>query len=101
MGLNIVLVNYNGEKLESISDPKNFLHRALPPADEDSESLLAKIDWYGDTFFNYLQMRRFLAEWDRLSGRAETPEEHELVVGVGRLAARCQKDRGILKFVGD
>jgi hypothetical protein len=49
MGLNIVLTDCNGELIESIDDPKNFLHKLLPPADEASESVLAKIDWYGDT----------------------------------------------------
>ena len=60
MGLDIVLTDFNGESLESVGDPKNFLHRLLPPGDEASESVLAKIDWYGDTYFNYIQIKWFL-----------------------------------------
>lgn len=101
MGLDITLLDYRGETIESIGDPKNFLHRILPAADEDSDNLLTKIDWYGDTFFNYLQMKRFLAEWEPLAVRATTAEEQEFLASIQRLAIRCQQDRGILKFIGD
>lgn len=101
MGLNIVVTDYRGEIFEKVDDPKNFLHRLLPPSDEESTSLLAKIDWYGDTYFNYLQVKRFLEEWDGVGQRVQTPEEHELVEGVRRLAKRCQQDRSLLRFIGD
>lgn len=101
MGLNIVEIDFSGKALESIADPRNLLHKLLPPADEQSDTLLTKIDWYGDTYFNYLQLKRFLAEWDELGQSAQTPEEKELVTGVRRIAQRCQKDRGLLRFIGD
>jgi hypothetical protein len=101
MGLGIVLTDCNGKFLERVDDPKNFLHKLLPPGDEASESVLAKIDWYGDTYFNYLQIKRFLEEWDQLGHRAKTPEENELVDGVRRLATRCREDRSLLRFIGD
>jgi hypothetical protein len=101
MGLDITLLSYRGETIETIGDPKNFLHKILPPADEESDNLLTKIDWYGDTFFNYLQMKRFLAEWGSLAARARTTDEQNLLASVRSLAMRCQKDRGILKFTGD
>jgi hypothetical protein len=101
MGLGIALVDCNGQILDRVGDPRNFLHRLLPPADEESESLVAKIDWYGDTYFNYLQMKRFLVEWDWLATRARTPEEQALIAAVRNLAVRCQKDRDILRFIGD
>ena len=101
MGLSIVMTDYSGKVFERVDDPKNALHKLLPPSDEESASLLTKIDWYGDTYFNYLQMKRFLAEWDQLGQRAETPEEVELVDGVRRLAKRCQEDRSLLRFIGD
>ena len=101
MGLNIVLTDCNGKVLERIDDPKNLLHKLLPPADEASESLLAKIDWYGDTCFNYLQAKRFLEEWDRLKQHAESSEEKTLIVSVRQLAVRCQNDRALLRFTGD
>ena len=102
MGLRIVVTDYTGEEFERIGDPTNILHRLLPPAsDEESTALLPSIDWYGDTYFNYLQIRQFLHEWDQLAKRAQKLEERELVEGVKRLARRCQKDRSLLRFIGD
>ena len=101
MGLNFVLTDCNGKVLERIDDPKNLLHKLLPPADEASESVLAKIDWYGDTYFNYLQAKRFLEEWDQLKQHAESSEEKTLIVSVRQLAVRSQNDRALLRFIGD
>jgi hypothetical protein len=101
MGLGIVLTDCSGKFLERVGDPKNFLHKLLPRADEASESVLAKIDWYGDTYFNYLQVKRFLEEWDQLEQRAESPEEKALLVGVRQPAVRCRSDRNLLRFIGD
>lgn len=104
MGLGIAIVDFVGEILDRVDDPHNFLHRLLPPASEESDSMLSKVDWYGDTYFNYLQMKRFLAEWDEMAGRAKTPEERGLISGVRKLAVRCREDRGnvnVLRFIGD
>jgi len=101
MGLGIALTDCNGKILESVHDPKNFLHRVLPPRDEASESVLSKIDWYGDTYFNYLQIPRFLGEWDQLERHAKSPEEKALIDDVRRLAAQAKKDSGLLRFIGD
>ena len=101
MGLGITIMDCNRKVLTTIDDPKNFLHRLLPPANEESESLLAKIDWYGDTYFNYLQMKRFLAEWEQLPERTQVPEDRTLVANIRSLAIRCQNDRNVLKFIGD
>ena len=99
MGLTVELTDCNGKSLAEICDPKNLLHRLLPPANELSDSTLAKIDWYGDTCFNYLQIARFLAEWDQMD--AKTVEEKELIHGVRNLARRCREERGLLRFIGD
>jgi hypothetical protein len=69
--------------------------------DEWSKGLLSKIDWYGDTYFNYLQMSQFMSEWDELAERVETSEEQNLVARVNDLANRCIKDRDVLRFIGD
>ena len=101
MGLNIVLTDCNGAFVERIDDPRNLLHKLLPTTDAASESVLAKIDWYGDTYFNHLQITPFLREWDQLEQRAESAEEKALIVGVRHLARRCQKDRTLLRIIGD
>ncbi len=101
MGLSIVLTDYSGHIFDRVDDTKNLLHKLLPLSDETSKSLLPKIDWYGDTYFNYLQMKHFLEEWDELRHRAETEEELSLIEAVRGLALRSQSDRTVLRFIGD
>lgn len=101
MGLSIVVTDYSGQVFERIEDPRNLLHRLLPRSDEESVTLLAKIDWYGDTYLNYLQIKQFLEEWEQLGRACETPAEKELVDEVRRLAMRCREDRTLLRFIGD
>jgi hypothetical protein len=101
MGLSVVLTDYTGKIFERLDDPGNILHRLLPPSDEASVALLSKIDWYGDTYFNYLQLEGFLREWDQLAKRAETRQENDLVDGIKILAKRCQNERNLLRFIGD
>lgn len=62
MGLSAALTDCNGAIIDRIDDPKNFLHKLLRPADYASDGVLAKIDWYGDTYFNYLQIKQFLED---------------------------------------
>jgi hypothetical protein len=92
MGLDIALVDEVGQTIDSVGDPKNFLHKLLPAADEDSPTLLSKIDWYGDTVFNYLQIKQFLREWGQLESAAASSEERDLLVAVRSLAVRCRND---------
>jgi hypothetical protein len=48
MGVDINLESERGEVLATISGPQNLLHRLLEQS-ITVESLLAEIDWYGDT----------------------------------------------------
>jgi hypothetical protein len=100
MGLTVVWTDCNGKFLETVHDPHNFLHRVLIP-DDATDSVLAKIDWYGDTYFNYLQIPRFLEEWNQLERHVESAEEKALIDDVRRLAVKAQADGGLLRFVGD
>jgi hypothetical protein len=101
MGLNAALVDFRGKILDRIDDPTNLLHKVLPSMDEKPGHLLSKIDWYGDTYFNYLQMPQFLSEWADLEERAQTPQEQSLVAAIRNVADRCLRDRGLLRFIGD
>jgi hypothetical protein len=101
MGLSVVVTDYTGAFFDRVDDPKNILHRILPPGDEESASVLSKIDWYGDTYFNYIQLGQFMREWDQLRQRAETSEDGELIERVMNLARRCREDRSLLRFIGD
>jgi hypothetical protein len=100
MGLAVALQNESGEALETISDDNDFLHSLLPP--QGSSYMLGAVDWYGDTVFNRLQMKQFLAEWELVQNKASSPEQRSLVAEIKKLAVRCHKEVHLyLKFVGD
>ncbi len=67
-----------GGKIDGVYDPKNLLDALLPDIDADTFPMLSSLDPYGDTTFNYLQMRRFLQEWTEVSTKAQSPEERDL-----------------------
>ena len=102
MGLTVVLETERGHAVREINDPHNLLHRLLPSDDDRSFQLLRYIDWYGNTVFNTLQMRDFLAEWDTLRERAQNEQELALISDIKELAERCEGGTHLyLKFYGD
>ena len=103
MGFGIELQDEWGGKIEGVYDPKNLLDALLPDIDADTLfQMLSSLDPYGDTTFNYLQMRRFLQEWTEVSTKAQSPEEKDLFSKIEHLAKRCQDEVHVyLKFIGD
>jgi hypothetical protein len=101
MGLVITLQDERGARQETIRDTQNLLHRLLTPY-QGRESVLAEIDWYGNTIFNRVQMPRFMSAWGALAEQAQTPDETKLVGEIRELAERCESDVHLyLKFIGD
>lgn len=102
MGLNIELQDELGGRIAGVDDPRDLLATLLPQVGDDAYPMLGSIDPYGDTTFNNLQMRRFLAEWDAVSQKARTTEEQFLVSAIESLAQRCRAEVHVyLKFIGD
>jgi hypothetical protein len=102
MGIRVSLTTEKGEILERAGDPTNHFHRFLPGPDDHSYVLVNYIDWYGNTFFNSLQMPRFLDEWARLREAATAEGAADLHEKVAAMAARCAEDVHLyLKFQGD
>jgi hypothetical protein len=102
MGLSVALQNENGNPIDIVLDPKNYLHRLLPSHDDESYQCLRFIDWYGDTVFNHLQMPTFLSEWQRLNSKVKSDEERQLLSRIEKLAYDCQSEQHVyLKFIGD
>jgi len=102
MGLCIELTGEAGTVFEVVTDDGNVLHRLLPPHDDNSSPTLASVDWYGDTVFNAVQMKRFLAEWDHMAQRATSREEQALAATIRAFAERCRDEVHLyLKFIGD
>ena len=72
MGLGIELRDEWGGQLDTVADPKNFMGRLLPQNDDPLHTILAAIDFYGDTVFNRMQMPRFLLEWSAISAKTQS-----------------------------
>lgn len=69
----------------------------IPEGDEFR--LLGYVDPYGDTYFNQVQMKDFLADWGKLRPTDEQKAPWELVRD---MAIRCQSHNHLyLRFIGD
>ena len=102
MGIYVALRTERGEEVASVSDTRNILHDLLPQPYTDSNSMLDWIDWYGNTMFNHVQMKRLLEEWDGLSEHVRKPEGKALLASIRGLAERCQAEGTLyLWFTGD
>ena len=88
--------------VEVLLDPRNTLHRVLPPEDDRSFMLLNTIDWYDITEFPCRDMPVFLDELERITPRAQRSAEREYLAELRRLAEECAAHPDyILRFVGD
>jgi hypothetical protein len=102
MGITTVLETEDGKPLATVEDPTNVLHRILPAVDDPNYQCLNCIDWYGDTVFNYLQGRQFVAEWEMLKPETGDAEAQKVFEAIRKLGQRLQKERHVyLKFYGD
>jgi hypothetical protein len=99
MGIDVNLQDERGVVIESLHDEKSLLNKLLPRGDR---SLLSRIDPYGDTTFNRLQMDQFLSEWNELKKREIAPDQAKHLEKIETLALRCQREVHLyLKFIGD
>ena len=102
MGITTALETEDGEQLDAIEDPTNVLHRVLPDVGNPNYQCLNRIDWYGDTTFNYLQAPQLLAEWEALTTEERDGEAERVLNGIRKLAERLREERHVyLKFYGD
>jgi hypothetical protein len=102
MGLCVALETESHEQLELICDDRNLLHKLIDAPDSIQFPMLASIDWYGDTVFNRIQIKRFLAEWESLLSKASTPEEKSLLEEIRELSLRALNDVHLyVVFIGD
>ena len=91
-----------GGKIEETVDLNEALPSLLPREDDPAYPFLASIDLYGNTVFNWMQMKRFILEWEYVASHAHSAQEQELAATVRRMAARCLNEVHLyLKFVGD
>src|SRR5438046_3047207 len=89
MGIDVVLIDEFGGKIDEFPDPMGLLVPLFPPEDNPAYPFLASIDPYGDTIFNRMQMKRFLIEWNYVIAQARSDSERDIAEAVQRMASRC------------
>ncbi|MGP0017616.1 MAG: hypothetical protein ACLPHP_03525 [Candidatus Sulfotelmatobacter sp.] len=103
MPIKVALQTIDNKKLEQIVP--NALETVINdwlPFGDSAYPMLQYIDEYGNTIFNGLQMRGFLAEWDRLTQTLADPKQRKIALDIRRLAEECQrKPHNYLRFIGD
>ena len=66
MGLGVFLQEEDWVTVESVYDPKMLLNALLRRLGEESHPFLSTVDFYGNTVFNGMQVKRFLKESGRV-----------------------------------
>jgi len=92
-----------GDEIPKVIVPPIMINpRFIPTFETPGYPCLSRIDSYGDTIFNYLQLDIFLSEWEAIP--RETLAEDDLIAlkSVRDLALLCRvQQRGFLLFKGD
>ncbi len=79
--------------------PREALIEFATIPDDRGFRLLRYVDPYGDTYFNRMQMRDFLADWNTLKPTADQRREWK---SVREMAERCHDEVHLyLRFIGD
>jgi hypothetical protein len=102
MGIKTVIVDEKGNRSLSVEDPTNILHRVLPSYDDPDFHYLNRIDWYGDTTFNRMQMKDVREEFEKVVKTVKAPEELSLLNKIMEFIANIEDEpHQYLKFIGD
>ena len=101
MALTIALEDASGRTVKEVYDTHNVLLR-LEREDGGDFICLRYIDPWGDTVFNTLQMKPFLAELERIMSHTKSEWELSVLQSILQLARKCDTEIGLyLKFYGD
>ncbi len=102
MGITTALEDETGDKIDSVEDPTDMLHHALPHLDDPQFQWANTIDWYGDTVFNPVQAGLLRKEWALLIDNAEDEEAAMLLKRIDALLLKCAAGVHLyVKFWGD
>lgn len=102
MGIEVVIEDEQGNRVKSLEDPRNILHRVLPQPRDATYSCLNRVDWYGDTTFNRYQLSDVRSELQRIINAHPGAEEHAFLQKLSALVNECDKSPHLyLKFYGD
>lgn len=98
----ITLEGEDGDRIDSVEDPTNVLHHALPDLKDARFHLANTIDWYGDTVFNRLQAGLLRKEWALLIDNAVDEKTAMLLKRIDAILLKCTAEVHLyVKFWGD
>ncbi len=102
MGITITLESEDGHRIDSVEDPTNVLHHALPDPEDAQFHLANTIDWYGDTVFNRLQAGLLRKEWALLIDNAVDENAAMLLKRIEAILLKCTAEVHLyVRFCGD
>src|SRR5690242_2488835 len=102
MGLVVVLEDERGLPIASVEDPTDILVRVFPKPDDPAFHDLNRVDWYGDTTFNALQLVNVVREIRTLMEEGLDEPARALLGRILELAERCREGSHLyVKFYGD
>ncbi|HLH25891.1 MAG TPA: hypothetical protein VK066_25510 [Chloroflexota bacterium] len=76
--------------MKELACPPGVVESLQPPIDDPTSICWRFIDWYGDTYFNRLQTRPFIAEFDRLISGSRDPRALAFAEELKALARECE-----------
>ncbi|GIE28311.1 hypothetical protein Ait01nite_013560 [Actinoplanes italicus] len=99
MGLGVYVENQVHERRYAGADAGSALQRLVAASNRERHHLVSRIDSYGDTMINLIQLPQLTAELDEIASRK--PELRADVQALGALIEEATRARGYLWISGD
>ncbi|BCJ47207.1 hypothetical protein GCM10010168_72040 [Actinoplanes ianthinogenes] len=99
MGLDVYVENQVHERRYAGGEAGPSLQRLVAASDRERHPLVSRIDSYGDTMINLIQLPQLTAELDEIASRK--PELRADVQALGVLIEEATRARGYLWISGD
>lgn len=99
MGFDVYVENQVHEQRYAGAEAGSSLQRLVAASDRERHHLVSRIDSYGDTMINLIQLPQLTAELDEIASRK--PELRVDVQALGALIEEATRARGYLWISGD
>jgi hypothetical protein len=99
VGLAVYVENQVHERRYAGTEAGTALQRLLAASDRERHHLVSRIDSYGDTMINLIQLPQMIAELDEIASRE--PALRADVQALGALIEEATRARGYLWICGD
>ncbi|MDG4820826.1 hypothetical protein O7635_03030 [Asanoa sp. WMMD1127] len=99
MGFDVYIENQVHERRYAGAEAGSSLQRLVAASDRERQHLVSRIDSYGDTMINLIQLPQLTAELDEIASRR--PELAVDVQALGAFIEEATRARGYLWISGD